>query len=251
MKWPMNCKPFGATSAKTEELLARATAHWRFQYQSWIWSPSLALLSRTSRLRKNGQNGQRLLELCSLRNLCITYTFFESKPQHCVLWKPPRSHRWHQLDLLITRPRSLLNVLSIRSYHSADCNTDHVLVCNSTAQKKPGHPGINTASTSDSASAQIPQQGTRSPRGPLGSGCHLQVGPFEGGIHSSAMSALDGMDRPSHSWFNTSLPIMEPLIEVKQQAHLKCKKNPCEKVLTALPAARSLTQSLPDVAPLA
>ena len=79
--------------------------------------------------------------------------------------------------------------------------------------KKPGHPGINTASTSDSASAQIPQQGTRSPRGPLGSGCHLQVGPFEGGIHSSAMSALDGMDRLSHSWFNASLPIIEPLIE--------------------------------------
>ena len=98
-------------------------------------APSLALLSRTSRLRKNEQKGQRLLELCSLRNLCITYTFFEGKPQHCVSWKPPRSHRWHQLDLLITRPRSLLNVLSTRSYHSADCNTDHVLVCNSTAQR--------------------------------------------------------------------------------------------------------------------
>lgn len=69
-------------------------------------------------------------------------------------------------------------------------------------------------------------------------------------IHSSAMSALGGMDRPSHSWFNASLPIMEPLIEVKQQAHLKYKKNPCEKMLTALPAARSLTQSLPDVVPI-
>ena len=82
----------------------------------------------------------RLLELCSLRNLCITYTFFEGKPQHCVSWKPPRSHRWHQLDLLITRPRSLLNVLSTRSYHSADCNTDHVLVCNSTAQRNQAIP---------------------------------------------------------------------------------------------------------------
>ena len=140
MKWPINCKTFGATSAKTEVLLAGATAHWRFQYQSWICSPSLALLSRTSRLRKNEQNGQRLLELCSLRNLCITYTFFDGKPQHCVSWKPPRSHRWHQLDLLITRPRSLLNVLSIRSYHSADCNTDHVLVCNSTARRNQAIP---------------------------------------------------------------------------------------------------------------
>ena len=64
------------------------------------------------------------------------------------------------------------------------------------------------------------------------------------------MSALGGMNRPSHSWFNASLPIMEPLIEIKQQAHLKYKKNPCEKMLTALPAARSLTQSLPDVVPM-
>ena len=32
-------------------------------------------------------------------------------------------------------------------------------------------------------------------------------------IHSSAMSALDGTDRLSHSWFNASLPIIEPLIE--------------------------------------
>ena len=69
-------------------------------------------------------------------------------------------------------------------------------------------------------------------------------------IHSSAMSALGGMDRPSHSWFNPSLTIMEPLIEVKQQAHLKYRKNTCEKMLTALPAARSLTQSLPDVVPM-
>ena len=117
--------------------------------------------------------------------------------------------------------------------------------------KKPGHPGINTASTSDSASAQIPQQGTGSPRGHAGSGCHLQ--PWDllrEAIHSSAMSALGGMDRPSHSWFDASLPIMEPLIEVKQQAHLKCKKNSCEKMLTAPPAARSLTQSLPDVVPM-
>ena len=149
---------------------------------------------------------------------------------------------------------SLLNVLSTRSYHSADCITDHVLVCNSTAQKKPGHSGINTASTSDSASAQIPQQGTGSPRGsapavqfrschPQGQDATSRWGLLREAIHSSAMSTLGGMDRPSHSWFKASLPIMEPLIEVKQQAHLKYKKNPCEKMLTALPAARSLTHS--------
>ena len=243
MKWPINCKPFGATSAKTEELLAGATAHWRFQYQSWIWSPSLALLSRTSRLRKNGQNGQRLLELCSLRNLCITYTFFEDKPQHYVSWKPPRSHRWHQLDLLITRPRSLLNVLSTRSYHSADCNTDHVLVCNSTAQRNQAIPAKTLQALLTQRQRKFLSKVQEAFEDPQGQDATSRWDLLREAIHSSAMSALGGMDRPSHSRFNASLPIMEPIIEVKQQAHLKYKKNPCEKMLTALPAARSLTQS--------
>ena len=109
--------------------------------------------------------------------------------------------------------------------------------------KKPGHPGINTASTSDSASAQIPQQGRGSPRGPPGSGCHLQVGPLEGGHplfghvgsrrNGQALSQLvqhQPTDHGAPHW-------------AKQQTHLKYTKNPCEKMLTALPAARSLTQS--------
>lgn len=49
------------------------------------------------------ENGQRLLELCSYYKLCITNTFFQTKPLHKVSWRHPRSKRWHQLDLIITR----------------------------------------------------------------------------------------------------------------------------------------------------
>ncbi len=35
---------------------------------------------------------------------------------------------WHQLDLVITRRAELDRVLLNRSYHSADCDTDHFLV---------------------------------------------------------------------------------------------------------------------------
>ena len=51
-------------------------------------------------------NGQRLLELCSLHDMCISNTFFATKPCHRVSWRHPRSRHWHQLDLIITR-RSL------------------------------------------------------------------------------------------------------------------------------------------------
>ena len=44
------------------------------------------------------ENGQRLLELCSLHDLCITNTFFSTKPQHKVSWRHPCSKHWHLID---------------------------------------------------------------------------------------------------------------------------------------------------------
>ena len=52
-----------------------------------------------------------------------------NKPCHKVSWIHPRSGHWHQLDLVITRRDVLNNVLNSRSYHSADCDTDHSLIC--------------------------------------------------------------------------------------------------------------------------
>ena len=52
-----------------------------------------------------------------------------NKPCHKVSWRHPRSGHWHQLDLVITRRDALNNVLNSRSYHSADCDTDHSLIC--------------------------------------------------------------------------------------------------------------------------
>ena len=40
-------------------------------------------------------------------------------------------------------------------------------------------------------------------------------------IHSSAMSAFNRIERPSHDWLNPNLPIVEPLIEAKRQALLE------------------------------
>ena len=78
---------------------------------------------------KMNENGQRLLELCTYHDLCIANSYFRTKPQHKVSWRHPRSKHCHQLDLIILRCPSLKNVLHTRSYHSADCNTDHSLVC--------------------------------------------------------------------------------------------------------------------------
>ncbi|XP_037776944.1 craniofacial development protein 2-like [Penaeus monodon] len=74
---------------------------------------------------KMNENGQRLLDLC------ITNTFFATKPHRRVPWRHPRSRHWHQLDLVIIRRPSLNCVLTTRSYHSADCDTDHSMAVKS------------------------------------------------------------------------------------------------------------------------
>ena len=78
---------------------------------------------------KMNQNGQRLLELCTFYDLCIMNAFFCTKPQHKASWRHSRSKHWHQLDLILVRLAALKTVLHTRSYHSADCDTDHSLVC--------------------------------------------------------------------------------------------------------------------------
>ena len=78
---------------------------------------------------KMNENGQQLLELCAFHNLCITNSFFKTKPQHKVSWRHLCSKHWHQLDLILVRCAAIKNVLHTCSYHSADCDTDHSLVC--------------------------------------------------------------------------------------------------------------------------
>ncbi|XP_047470538.1 craniofacial development protein 2-like [Penaeus chinensis] len=76
---------------------------------------------------KVNENGQRLLEFCTYNNLCITNTY-NGKDRHKVSWRHPASGHWHQRDFAIVRRKHINTVTSTRSHHSADCNTDHLLV---------------------------------------------------------------------------------------------------------------------------
>ena len=78
---------------------------------------------------KTNENGQRLLQLCCHHSLCITNTYFKTKPQQQASWRHHRSKHLHQLDLAVMRRSSLNSVQLTHSYQSADCNTDHSLMC--------------------------------------------------------------------------------------------------------------------------
>ena len=88
----------------------------------------LVVLGREGVGRIN-ENGQRLLELCSIQQLAVTNTYFAGKLCWKTSWMHPRSKHWHQIDLILTRQRDLREIYYTKTYQSADCDTDHSLVC--------------------------------------------------------------------------------------------------------------------------
>ncbi|KAJ8369375.1 hypothetical protein SKAU_G00094030 [Synaphobranchus kaupii] len=75
------------------------------------------------------ENGQRLLEFCTYHNLCITNSYFQTKPRYKVSWRHPQSGHWHYLDQILTQHADLRGILQTCSFHSADCDIDHSLMC--------------------------------------------------------------------------------------------------------------------------
>ena len=72
------------------------------------------------------ENGQRLLELCTFHDLCITNSL-HTKPQGFV--ETPTLKALASTGSNLGQAAAIKNVLHTRSYHSADCDTDHSLVC--------------------------------------------------------------------------------------------------------------------------
>ena len=202
---------------------------------------------------KLNENGQRLLELCSYHDLCLTNTFFPTKPHHRVSWRHPRSRHWHQLDFVITR-RSLLNqVLITRSFHSADCDTDHSLVASKVrllprrihrSRQKP-RPRINTARTTelrlrerfakaiDVALEDCPEDSASTRWN------HIREAVFQ-----TALDTFGKRERQSADWFEAAAAELEPAIAAKRAALLAHKKDPSAKTITTLRAARSDAQRI-------
>ena len=73
-------------------------------------------------------NGLLLLELCEEFSLSISSTVFKHKGDHTTTWMHPRSKTWHLIDYVIVRKRDMKDVCNVKSFHGAECWTDHALV---------------------------------------------------------------------------------------------------------------------------
>ncbi|XP_018015422.1 uncharacterized protein LOC108672290 [Hyalella azteca] len=202
---------------------------------------------------KMNENGQRLLEFCCHRNLCVPNTFFQNKLCHRASWRHPRSKHWHQLDLIITRRDSLNSVRNTRVYHSADCDTDHSLVISNIKikpkklhiLKRKCQPRINASKASCPARNQILIEhlaellpAERAERA-VGGWCSLRSA-----IYNAAVLAYGIKERNSADWFGANIGDLEPALSSKRRAMLKYKSNPSQRNLQVSRAARKRAQQM-------
>ena len=203
---------------------------------------------------KVNENGQRLLEFCAYHHLCITNSFFQTKPQHKVSWRHPRSKHWHQLDLILVRRPFLRNVLHTRSYHSADCDTDHSLVCCKIRlspkkfhrTKAKGNPRINTSKMSQPDLVEQFAENFEREVGasPFSETAAAKWESLRDIIHRTALATFGKMTSKTNDWFETKSSEMTPVITAKRTALAEYKRSPSEKNLQSLRAARSKVQQM-------
>ena len=202
---------------------------------------------------KMNENGQRLLEFCSFHNLAVTNTFFQHKDHHKVTWRHPRSKHWHQLDMIVCKKRDLNAVKDTCSMHSADCDTDHILVRSRVSitpqkmhhSKTLGLPRINASRTSCKTAALRLQEELRTSMGKAkqdATTAEAKWKQMRSAIYESGLEVLGKRKQRSADWFEANWEEMEPVVEAKRSARLANERNPCQATRDALRAARSKCQ---------
>jgi exonuclease III len=184
------------------------------------------------------ENGQRLLEFCSQNNLCITNTFFAAKPRHKVSWCHPRSGHWHQIDFIITRRSHFNSVKKTRTFHSADCNTDHALVISKVKaaprrnhkQREPPKPKINiTELKSDVAKEDFKNKFSILMERTQGKGknsINKTWNTLKTNIYDCAISSFGTKKFSNKDWVEENAETLIPYIGLKKKALINYKRNP-------------------------
>ena len=205
---------------------------------------------------KLNENGQRLLEFCTWHGLCITNSYFQTNPWHKVSWQHPRTKIWHQLDYVITRKADLKNVTLTRTYHSADCDTDHSLVSakmnilprKMTGKRNtPGKPKLDIGKTKNKAMADTYNKSLCTalgsiPEGPTSN--EEKWNHIRNSIYETASNTFGKRRKKQNDWFIASSEVLQPAINAKRKANLENKLKATKASLQEAKAARKTTRRL-------
>ena len=200
------------------------------------------------------ENGQRLLELCTFHDRCITISFSRTKHYHKVSWRHPRLKHWHQLHLILARRTAIKNFLYTRSYRSADCNTDDSLVCCKIRMqpkkfyhtKAKGIPRIDVSKLSQPDLTEQFAQTFEKEFECLQPGDSISATEkweaLRDTMYHTALATFGKRSSKSHDWFEVKSTVMTPVIEAKGAALAEYKRTPRERNLQILRIARSKAQ---------
>ena len=192
-------------------------------------------------------NGQRLLELCTYHSVCVTNTFFSKQNMPHASWRHPRSQHWHQLDIVLTRQKSLNTMHNIEAYHSADCDTDHAVIISKVEfhpiklhhSKPPCQPKINIERAHDPTAYEeyrvlllhfLPTVAEDTSK--------KRWKSLRKVIFDSAMQTYGKKVSSNADWFETHVTKILKVIQVKRQALVFYKRNPTTANHNALKSAK-------------
>jgi hypothetical protein len=76
----------------------------------------------------SNDNGVRLVNFATSKNLRVKSTMFPHCNIHKYTWTSPDGKTDNQIDHILVDRRRHSNVLDVRSFRAADCDSDHYLV---------------------------------------------------------------------------------------------------------------------------
>jgi endonuclease/exonuclease/phosphatase family metal-dependent hydrolase len=76
----------------------------------------------------SNDNGVRVVNFTTSKNLIVKSTTRPHRDIHKHTWTSPDGVKHNQIDHVFIDKRRLSNILDVRSFRGADCDTDHYLV---------------------------------------------------------------------------------------------------------------------------
>ena len=85
-------------------------------------------ISKESLHQDSNDNGFRLVNFVTSKNLVVKSTMFPHRNIHKYNWTSPDGKTNNQIDHILIDRRRHSSILDVRSYRGVDCDTDHYLV---------------------------------------------------------------------------------------------------------------------------